>query len=70
MDVFGFVVYMLANGKVLKGMGALGMVCGTFFFYMEFNDPNLWVKRDYLTLGLVFVNCYFIWFYTDKLKKK
>lgn len=69
MDLWGFVVYLLANGRALKGMGGLGMVCGTFFFYMEFNDPSLWNKRDFMTLGLVIINCCFIWFFTDKIKK-
>jgi len=68
MDLWGFVVYLLATSKTLKGMGALGMVCGSYFFYMEFNDPYLWNTRDYLTLGLVSVNCGFIWYFTDKIK--
>lgn len=70
MDLWGFVVYLLANGRILKGMGALGMVCGAFFFYMEFNDPNLWIQRDYLTLALVLGNSFFIWVFTDKVKNK
>lgn len=69
-DVFGFVVYLLATSKALKGMGALGMILGTFYLYREFNDPSLWIKRDYITLGLVFVNCFFIWLLTDKVKNK
>jgi len=70
MDLWGFVVYLLANGRVLKGMGGLGMVCGSFFFYMEFSDPYFWSVRDYLTLGLVGMNCGFIWMFTDKIKNK
>jgi len=69
-DVYGFIVYLLSKGKLLKGMGALGMVCGSYFFYMEFNDPNLWGIRDFLTLGLVVTNCFFVWFFTDKFKQK
>ena len=70
MDIWGFVVYLLANAKALKGMGAFGMILGSYFFYMEFNDPSLWNLRDYLTLGLVAVNCGFIWIFTDKFKSK
>lgn len=70
MDIWGFIVYLLANSKALKGMGALGMVLGSYFFYMEFNDPNFWNLRDYLTLGLVVLNCGFIWMFTDKIKYK
>lgn len=69
MDIWGFVVYLLACGKVLKGVGALGMLLGSYFFYMEFNDPSLWVERDYMTLTLVAINCFFIWHFTDKIKK-
>ena len=69
-DVFGFVVYLLANSKALKGVGALGMILGTFYLYQEFNDPSLWVQRDYITLGLVFLNSYFIWYFTDRFKDK
>jgi len=70
MDVWGLVVYLIASGKILKGAAALGMACGTFFFYMEFNDPYLWETRDYLTLTLVIINCFFIWFYIDKYKNR
>ena len=70
MDICGFVVYLLASGKLLKGMGGLGMLLGSYFFYMEFNDPSLWDVRDYLTLGLVAMNCCFIWLFTDKMKRK
>lgn len=70
MDLWGFVVYLLASSKLLKGMGGLGMVCGSYYFYMEFNDPNFWGVRDFLTLALVFTNCLFLWFFTDKFKTK
>ncbi len=70
MDLYGFIVFLLSSTKLLKGMGAFGMICGTFFFYMEFNDPSLWSARDYLTLGLVLVNCSFIWIFTNKFKNK
>lgn len=69
-DVYGFIVYILAKSKWLKGMGALGMVLGSFFFYQEFNEPSSWVERDYLTFGLVFANCFFIWHFTEKFKNK
>jgi hypothetical protein len=70
MDLWGFTVYLLACGRILKGVGALGMLLGSYFFYMEFNDPSVWAERDYLTLGLVFSNCFFIWYFTDKIKTK
>jgi len=67
-DVFSFVIYLLATSKVLKGMGAFGMVLSLYYIYMEFNDPSYWVERDYVTLGLTIVNCGFIWHFTDKIK--
>jgi len=70
MDILGFVVYLLAHSRILKGMGALGMILGTYYFYMEFNDPASWILRDYLTLGLLFANCFFLWLFTDKIKNK
>jgi len=69
-DVFGFVVYLLATSKALKGIGALSMVVSLYYIYMEFNNPSFWVERDYLTLGLTLANCAFIWFFTDKFKNK
>lgn len=70
MDLYGFLVYLLSKGKILKGMGALGMLLGTYYFYMEFQEPYLWVSRDYLTLALTLVNIFFIWFFTEKFKNK
>jgi len=70
MDLWGFVVFLLANGKILKGIGALGMILGSYFFYMEFNDPTFWQERDYLTLGLVLSNGFFLLVFTDKFKNK
>lgn len=70
VDVFGLVVYLLATGSLLKGIGALGMALGTFYLYKEFNDPAYWIERDYTTMGLVFANMAFIWYYTDKVKNK
>lgn len=69
-DVLSFTVYLIATAKWLKGIGALGMVLSVFYIYMEFQNPTYWVQRDYLTLGLVIVNCGFIWFFTDKATHK
>jgi len=72
MDVWGMVVFIIAKGKILKGAGALGMVLGTYYFYMEFNDPFVWAGNDYkllATLALSIMNLFFIWYYTDLFKK-
>jgi len=70
MDVWSFVVVLLSRTKILQGMGLLGMMLGMYFFYMEFQEPELWVQRDYLTLGLVLSNVYFLWYFTGKFKNK
>ena len=69
-DVCSFIIYLISRTKILKGIGALGMVLSIFYIYMEFQDPSYWVERDYLTLALVLVNCGFVWYYTDKFKPK
>lgn len=67
MDVWGFTVFMCARkSELLKGMGCLGMVLGSYFFYMEFNDPATWTQRDYMTLAMMFFNVFFIWVFTEK----
>ncbi|MES2382415.1 MAG: hypothetical protein V4538_15315 [Bacteroidota bacterium] len=71
VDVMGFVIYLTSReSKMLKGMGALGMVLGTFYLYREFNNPMYWTERNFITLGLVLSNTFFIWYFTDKIKNK
>ncbi len=76
MDVWGLVVFILAKTKTLKGAGCLGMVLGSYFFYMEFNDPQNWRVSDYkagCTFLLLVVNLAFVWHYTNlfqRLKNK
>lgn len=72
MDIWGLVVFVLANTRFLKGLGCLGMVLGSYFFYMEFNDPQNWEVSDYkvgCTFFLLIINLFFVWYYTDKFKK-
>jgi len=72
MDIWGLVVFIIANKKVLKGAGCLGMILGTYYFYMEFNDPFVWAGNDYkglATLALLIVNLFFLWYFTDIFKK-
>jgi len=73
MDVFGLVVFILATTRLLKGLGALGMILGTYYFYMEFRDPMMWDEVDYKglpTFCLAVANLFFIWYYTDLFKKR
>ncbi len=67
-DTLGLVIYLVAQSKVLKGIGAITMALSTYYLYMEFNDPAYWEERDYITLGLVLVNMVFIWLFADKIK--
>ena len=72
MDVWGLVVFLIATKNILKGAGCLGMVLGTFYFYKELNNPEVWVDNDYKLLAMFFlsiVNLFFIWYYTDIFKK-
>ena len=63
MDLFGFVVFMLATkSDFLKATGAAGMLMGSYFMYMEFHNPMMWEERDYTMLMMVAMNCCFIWF--------
>lgn len=71
-DIWGLVLFLLACGRILKGLGVLGMVLGTFFFYMEFQDPYNWEVVDYrnlATLTLSSINLFFVLYYTDVFKK-
>lgn len=71
MDVFGLCLYIIATTNFLKGMGGLGMALGTYFFYMEFNDPMNWRVQDYkglATFVLAIINLFFILYYTDLFK--
>ena len=71
MDIFGLVVFILANTKFLKGAGCLGMALGSYFFYMEFDDPYNWEVANYkglATLVLMTINLFFVWYYTDLFK--
>ncbi len=70
MDVQGFVLFLLSHKKVFKGLGALGMILGSYLLYKELVTDNSLTEKDYLTMGLLFSNCYFIWLITDKLKNK
>jgi len=71
MDLWGFIVFMLATkSALLKGAGGLGMVLGSYFMYMEFHDPMNWQERDYTMLVMVGMNCAFIWFITENIKFK
>ena len=72
MDIWGLCLFVLANTKILKGMGCLGMVLGTYYFYMEFQDPSNWKVEDYkgfATFSLAGINLAFVWHFTDKFKK-
>lgn len=69
-DVCGFVIFLISQGNLLKGGGMLMMGLSTYYLYMEFNDPTYWIERDYITLGMVFANVFFIWFFTSKFKDK
>lgn len=69
MDIFGLTIFILAReSKFLKGMGALAMALGTFFFYMEFNDPKNWKQDNIVTLIILLMNTSFIWIFTEKIK--
>ena len=71
MDIWSLVFYIVAGTRFLKGMGCLGMALGTYFFYMEFNDPYKWLGQDYkglATFMLLIVNLFFVFYYTDKFK--
>jgi len=71
-DISGLCLFIIARTRFLKGMGCLAMVLGTYFFYMEFNDPQNWKLEDYkggCTFLLLIVNLFFVWYYTDKFKK-
>ena len=73
MDIFGLCVFILATTKILKGLGALGMVLGTYYFYMEFRDPMMWDDMDFKALPTFFLsvaNLFFVWYYTDLFKSK
>lgn len=67
MDLWGFLVFLLSRTKGLKGIGALGMALGTYFAHMEFQG---WDLKDYLTLGLIFGNVFFICLFTEEFKNK
>lgn len=72
MDVWGLVVFILATTRFLKGLGCLGMILGTYYFYMEFRDPMVWNNTDFKglpTFGLAVINLFFLWYYTDLFKK-
>jgi hypothetical protein len=72
IDVLGLVSIILSTKKLLTNVGYLAMFLGTFYFYMEFNDPyNFQVKnfRAQATLGVSFMNLFFLWYYTDLFKK-
>jgi len=72
LDIWSLCCFILAKTKFLKGMGCLGMGCATYFFYMEFNDPQNWEVEDYkmgCTFVLMLINLFFVWVYTEKLRK-
>ncbi len=69
-DTLGLVVYLIARSWWLKAIGAVTMTLSTYYLYMEFNDPTYWQHRDYITLGLIFGNLFFIWLFADTLKNK
>lgn len=70
LDVNGFVLFLLANNRTFRGLGALGMILGCYFLYKELVDNSNPIEKDVLTLGLLFSNCYFIWYFSDKIKNK
>lgn len=72
IDMMGLVAVILSTVQFLTNMGYLAMAFGTFYFYMEFNDPyNFQVAnyRTHATLVLSFINLFFFWHYTDLFKK-
>ena len=72
MDIMGMVIFVLALTRFLKGLGCLGMILGTYYFYMEFRDPMVWNDVDFKglpTFGLSVLNLFFVWYYTDLFKK-
>lgn len=71
MDIWGFAVYILSReSKLLKGAGVMGMILGSYFFYMEFNSPEYWETRDFITLVMIMCNIVFIMLFTEKIKQK
>ena len=72
MDVMGLVIFIIATTKFLKGIGAAGMLFGSYYFYMEFRNPMVWNDIDYKglpTLVLMILNLGFLWYYTDIFKR-
>ena len=70
MDVNGFVLFLLSNRKVFKGLGALGMILGCYMLYKELVSDSILTEKDYLTMGLLLSNVVFIWHFSDKIKNK
>lgn len=70
MDVLGLVTLIIGSSSFLRESGVFLMVLGTYFFYMEFNDPINWKNQDYTTLFLLIINIFFLRLYYNKIRKK
>lgn len=70
-DILGFALFVLTReSKILKGAGVIGMGAGSYLFFCEFNNPVYWEQRDFLTLGMIFINVFFLIIFTERLKHK
>jgi len=67
MDLWGFIVFLLANTRWLKGMGALGMILGSYYSYILLQDEDV---KDYFMFGVMLSNVFFIWFFIEKFKQQ
>lgn len=70
MNMLGLVTMVVGNTSFLRDSGVFLMILGTYFFYMEFNDPMKWDRKDYSTLVLLMVNILFLRIYYNKMRKK
>jgi hypothetical protein len=69
LDLYGFVIYLLAkDNSFLKLCSMMAMMMGSYFLFMEFNNPSRWNAVNYITLILLMVNTFFLWHFLDKLK--
>ena len=70
MNMLGLVTLIVGNTAGLREGGVFLMVLGTYFFYMEFNDPMNWKNRDFTTLFLLITNIFFLRLYYNKIRKR
>ena len=70
MDMLGLVTLIIGSSVFIRESGVFLMVLGTYFFYMEFNNPMLWTRENYTTLIMLIVNVGFLRIYYNKIRKK